>query len=130
MTRLIGVFHYCLSSVEAYWFWMCCVRKPVATAHCLDLAQGLAECVDWLTLSGQLHLRTLCYSFSLLNLVLYKIDVPLLSPSMTFFYLSSFQVEDVTGWLLELTCLKPQYEIMLKKGQFSSVNSGQSPSPK
>ncbi len=39
----------------------CCVRKQVAAVHCLDLALGPAEYVDWLTLAGQLVLRTLCY---------------------------------------------------------------------
>ncbi len=39
-------------------FGKCCVRKPVAAVHFLDLAPGPAEGVDWLTLTGQLVLRT------------------------------------------------------------------------
>ncbi len=38
----------------------CCILKPVAATHFLDLAKDLAECVDWLTLTGQLVLRTHC----------------------------------------------------------------------
>ncbi len=49
----------------------CCVRKPVAASHILDLAQGPTERVDWLTLARQLVLRTHCYSISLFILVLY-----------------------------------------------------------
>ncbi len=44
---------------------------------------------------------TLFYSYSLLILDLYQIDVPLPSPSLAFFSLSSFLVEDVTLGIVE-----------------------------
>ncbi len=42
------------------------------------------ECVDYMTLAGQLVLRIHRYSSSLLILVLYQINVALTSPSMAF----------------------------------------------
>ncbi len=58
----------------------------------LTYRKALAKCVDWLTSEGQLVLRTMCYSYSLLILVLYEIHVPLLSSN----HHSSKPL--VTGW--------------------------------
>ncbi len=61
----------------------CCVRKPVAAAHFLDLALDPAECVDLLTIKRTNSFEDILrYSYSILILVMYQIDIPLPSPSL------------------------------------------------